>query len=30
LNLRDSRLSGKDSGDERSITANFDYFPEVV
>ena len=30
LNLRDSRLAGKDSGDMRSITANFDYFPEVV
>ena len=30
LNLRDSRLAGKDSGDMRSITANLDYFPEVV
>ena len=30
LNLRDSRLAGEDSGDMRSITANFDYFPEAV
>lgn len=30
LNLRDSRLVGEDSGDTRSITANFDYFPEAV
>lgn len=30
LNLRDSRRAGDDSGDLRSITANFDYFPEVA
>jgi hypothetical protein len=30
LDLRDSRRVGGDSSDMRSITANLDYFPEVV